>query len=151
MPGKDLEKSPEWEDAFQYAIVHLQKSMERAYALKAKAIGASLLVCDRGVLDGAAYTGGVEAFCRRYNVDYDKAVARYKSVIHLESLAAGKPELYSKTNNAERMESLPEAQALEYAIRAAWKRHPDYHFIKCKDNISNKIEIAIQLVRRISS
>ena len=95
IPGKHLEWSEEWQAAFQSAVLPLQTSMENAYRLVAGTD--KLVICDRGVLDGAAYTpGGVEEFCSRYGVDKEAALARYTAVIHLESLAVSEPSLYGK-------------------------------------------------------
>lgn len=147
-PGKDVEWSEEWQAAFQAAVLPLQRSIEDAYALMAKGNGAGLLVCDRGVLDGAAYTpGGVEEFCRRYGVDAGEAVGRYTAVIHLESLATSAPEKYGRGGNDQRFEPLERAQALEQATRAAWETHPRRVLIEGRPGIEAKVAEVIGIVR----
>src|SRR5262245_42235435 len=55
VPGQHLPWSEEWQTSFQAAILPLQQSLEEAYGLVARSLGRRLLVCDRGILDGAAY------------------------------------------------------------------------------------------------
>jgi len=150
IPGKDIEWSPEWQMEFQSAIFSVQKSMENAYTLLAQEKGASLVICDRGLLDGAAYTqGGLKAFCQIHNVDLATVLARYEAVIHLESLAVGRPELYGKTSNEKRMESLEEAQKLEFAIRMIWSNHSNYFFINSENTMTEKISKVIDIIKRL--
>ncbi|HIE29367.1 TPA: hypothetical protein EYP66_19015 [Candidatus Poribacteria bacterium] len=150
VPGEDIRWSLEWQNEFQSAIFSVQKSMENIYTLLAQEKGASLVICDRGLLDGAAYTqGGLKAFCRIHNVDLAAVLARYKAVIHLESLAVGRPELYSKASNEKRMESLEEAQKLEFAIRMVWNKHPNYHLINSENTMTEKIIKVIDIIKTV--
>src|SRR5437879_4150288 len=55
VPGQHLPWSPEWQAVFQAAVLPLQHHLEDAYLLVAGSRGSKLVVCDRGVLDGAAY------------------------------------------------------------------------------------------------
>ena len=150
VPGEDIKWSPEWQTEFQSAIFSVQKSMENVYTLLPQEKGASLVICDRGLLDGAAYTqGGLKAFCRIHNVDLTAVLARYEAVIHLESLAVGRPELYGKTSNEKRMESLEEARKLEFAIRMIWSNHSNYFFINSKDTMTEKIIKVIDIIKSV--
>ena len=109
-----------------------------------------LVICDRGLLDGASYTqGGLKAFCQIHNVDLPAVLARYEAVIHLESLAVGRPELYGKTSNEKRMESLEEARKLEFAIRMIWSNHPNYFFINSENTMTEKISKVIEIVETL--
>ncbi len=148
VPGRDLEWSEEWQAAFQAAVLPLQCSLENAFGLQAQANGSKLLVCDRGVLDGAAYTpGGVNEFCRRYGVDAEEAIDRYEAVVHLESLATAAPDLYGKGNNENRFEPLERAQELEANTRAAWTNHPRHIIIDGRRGIEGKVSQVIGIVR----
>ena len=64
MAGKDLDFCQEWQDAFQAAIIQVQRQTEIAFGLIAKKQKAKALICDRGCLDGAAYTP--VAACRNF-------------------------------------------------------------------------------------
>ena len=150
MPGEDIKWSPEWQTEFQSAIFSVQKSMENVYTLLAQEKGASLVICDRGLLDGAAYTqGGLKAFCRIHNVALATVLARYEAVIHLESLAVGHPESYGKTSNEKRMELLDEAQKLEFAIRMIWSGHPNYYLVSSENTMAGKTIKVIDIVETI--
>ena len=150
LPGRDLQWSPEWQVAFQTAIARLQPQLERAYELQAHERGAHILVCDRGLLDGAAYTpGGVEELCQRYAVALDEAHACYASVFHLESCATGAPEFYGTSGNEVRMEAIEEAIALEHKTRDVWKGHPEWTFFSCVGGVEGKIRAACQTMRAL--
>lgn len=150
LPGRDLEWSQEWQDAFQSIVSPLQIGFETGHALAAKKRGVAVMVCDRGLLDGVAYTGGdVAGFCARYGIGEDEAYDRYQSVIHLESLATSDPEQYGKVGNDIRYESLVRAQELEYAIRAAWKGHPNRVIIDSGRGIEGKISDVTLIIRQL--
>lgn len=147
-PGRDLDWSEAWQAAFQAAILPLQTSFEDAFALSAEAKGAQLLVCDRGLLDGAAYTpGGVMVFVEKYNLKLKEALSRYDAVVHLESLASADPSKYGKANNEARFEPLERAQELEHATRAAWEHHPHRPLIEGRRGIEGKVSEVIGIVR----
>jgi len=148
VPGKDVNWSPEWQKAFQSAILSVQIQIENVYEMKAIQEKINLLICDRGILDGAAYTpGGLDAFCKFHRISLKETLSRYSAVIYLESLAVGNPKLYGKTNNSNRFEALTEAQKLEYLTRRVWKFHPRFYFINCKGGIEEKINKTIEIVK----
>lgn len=148
MPGKDLPWSKEWQAAFQSAVLPVQTAIEDAIALAAETKGAKVLVCDRGLLDGAAYTpGGVEEFARRYGVNASAALTRYTAVVHLESLAHVDPEKYGKSGNDARFEPLERAQELETATKEAWAAHPRHLVIDGRRGIEGKISEVIGIIR----
>jgi thymidylate kinase len=140
VPGRDVEWSEEWQAAFQAKVLEMQVEIEFAYELMADG-KFKLLICDRGTLDGAAYTpGGLTEFCRRFNLNRRRELAKYTLVIHLQSLAAAEPERYGKLNNDLRFESLHRACELEKATDAAWAEHPHRIFIPGRKRIEEKIE-----------
>lgn len=148
IPGKDCQWSEKWQANFQTAIATLQVSLEQTYAQVAEEKGIKLLICDRGILDGAAYTpGGSEEFCRRYGVNETSALEGYEAVIHLESLATAVPEKYGKAGNEHRLEGLEDAQALEAKTRQAWAKHSRHIVIHGNRGIDRTISEAIGIVR----
>jgi hypothetical protein len=57
----------EWVRSFQSTIVAVQQTLEETCARLARSCGARLIVCDRGVLDGAAYwPGGRHSFLQHF-------------------------------------------------------------------------------------
>lgn len=155
IPGKDITWTPEWQAAFQSAVLAVQINLEAVYELKAAQEGAALLICDRGRLDGAGFTpGGLPKFCRLYGLDAREAFACYEAVYHLESTAVGDPEDYERdrnANNAVRFRSCKEAAELDYAIRAAWQTHPNWTLISCEGGLERKIKVVTSAVREILS
>lgn len=148
VPGRDLPWSQDWQDAFQGAVLPVQTSIENAFKLKANGAQRRILICDRGVLDGAAYTqGGLEEFCKRYNVDLQASLRRYSAVIHLESLATADPGKYGKTGNNNRFEPLERAQELELATQQVWKSHPRHIMITGKRGIEGKMSEVFGIIR----
>ncbi|MCX6736478.1 MAG: ATP-binding protein [Candidatus Parcubacteria bacterium] len=149
-PGKDIIWNETWQAIFQNAILSLQINMEEAYVLLAKQKNISLIICDRGVLDGAAYTpGGVKEFCDLYGLHSQNELEKYNAIIHLESMATTRPSFYGKDGNDVRFEDVERAQDLEYRTRAVWENHPQYHFIAGCDNIVEKIDQVLTLVESI--
>lgn len=146
--GKDLQWSEAWQAALQGCILPLQRHTEDACQLVAEAHGRSVMVCDRGLLDGAAYTpGGLDAFGEKYGVDKDEALKRYSAVIHLESLATADPPKYGKTGNESRFEPLERAIELEQAVRLVWMTHPRHLIIDGKRGIEGKIAKVMGIVQ----
>jgi predicted ATPase len=150
VPGTHLPWSPQWQSAFQAGVLGVQFALEETHLLLAHSLGGRLLVCDRGVLDGAAYTlGGVEEFCNRYRVDREAALARYEAVLHLESLATADPARYGTAGNATRFESLEEARRLERATRAAWAGHPRHRLLDGGRGLDGKVAEVVAVVRAL--
>lgn len=143
-PNMSIDK--QWQ--LQKAIIFLQSSMEEAFAFFSS--GILLALCERGILDGAAYVpGGVEIFCQRFDLDKSLVFDRYLAVIHLESVATGAPNVYSNIKNPFRYETLEEAQRREYAIREVWKEHPNYKFVSCKKGIEGKITYVKDFISKL--
>jgi predicted ATPase len=115
----------EWLRSFQAAILSCQQALEESFARLAKSCPIRLLVCDRGLLDGAAYwPGGRAAFLDHFGLALDDCFARYERVLHLPSLAQSHPHLYGPEGNLIRYEGVAEALRVEEAVRAAWEGHP---------------------------
>ncbi len=150
VPGKHLPWSQEWQDAFQAAVLPLQHSLEEMYVLVAKNQGGKLIICDRGMLDGAAYIpGGVQEFCRRFGVDTAEVMAHYEAIIHLESLATADPEKYGRDGNDSRFEPLEKAQQVEYGTREAWAGHPRHLIINGRRGFEGKVAEVLGIIRFI--
>lgn len=146
-PGRDLTYSQMWQHLFQNAISPLHLNMEEAFKLVAEQTGAQLIICDRGILDGAAYfPGGLDAFLKEFNLDKNEVYARYDCVIHLESTATCRPALFGKAGNQTRYESLDEAIALEHCTREAWQGHPNWRFISGAGGLTQVIAEVISII-----
>jgi predicted ATPase len=137
----------EWIPAFQGAILSIQQQVEASVERLARSCRVRLIVCDRGVLDGAAYwLGGREAFLHHFGLSLKECFARYRKVLHLQSLAESHPELYGPAGNASRYECLADALGVERAVRAAWEGHPGLMLIAGASDPQAKIN---QVLRHI--
>jgi thymidylate kinase len=151
VPGRDIEWSLEWQYQFQNTIVTLQRSLEVTHRQIAQDSDARALICDRGLLDGAAYTpGGVTEFCQLYGVDRQLAEDEYDLVIHLESLAVNKPELYGKAGNENRFENAAEARELDEKTKNAWCGHRNQIVLGGRKELSDiKAEVTNLITQEI--
>jgi predicted ATPase len=149
LPRPTAGLSPEWVVAFQQAVLDRQWALEAAGERQARERGARLLVCDRGLLDGAAYwPGGRDPFLAHFRLDLRACLARYRKVIHLESLAVAHPEYFGTSGNQLRYEMLEEARERERAVEAAWQDHPDWEKISGGD-LAVKVARVQAAVRRL--
>lgn len=115
----------QWQRSFQEAVLRIQVIQERLAIQQACTRGAQAIICDRGILDGAAfYPGGREAYLHGFDLSLDHTFRRYAAVIHLPSLAVTHPGQYQTTNNPYRREELDDAQLTDARILDAWSGHP---------------------------
>lgn len=112
-----------------------------------------LILCDRGIVDCAAYMAAEE-----YQAVLDEEGwtwsnlrdRRYDSVIFMNTAADGAEEYYTLANNAARSESPAQARALDKKTLAAWIGHPYMSIcpnIKGKD-FNYKVGLAIKAVQK---
>ena len=138
--------------AFQPLVAALQ--LEREHEAKQAAATLSddaLIVCDRGICDGAAYISADEYgdVLDALGMTADTAYARYDAVFCLESAAKLGTDAYTLENNPARMEgSLEEALRVDARTIEAWKGHPELHFIANADTFDEKVEHLIGEIRK---
>lgn len=138
----------EWQAAFERAILPLQIAFETAYSVIAKLKGHKVLVCDRGLMDAAAYLpGGTQQLAADFGVNIAEGFARYSAVIHVESLATADPNKYGKQENEGRFEPLDRAQKLEMATRAIWSQHSTYIFLEGGRGAGRKSDQVIGIIK----
>ncbi len=126
--------------AAQRAIFHVQQELE---AVGAAEDNPSVLLCDRGVIDGLAYWPGDEAsYFADVRTTKARELARYAAVIHLRTPGKGG---YNHRNPA-RIESAERAAALDVKIEAAWAGHPHVHFVQSADDFVHKAQRALDLI-----
>lgn len=155
VPGKDVEWSPEWQDEFQRRVVEKQLSDETLLTQIAslREGGAKVMICDRGILDGAAYVpGGRDELLDTYNLDLDNCFGLYDAVIHLNSLATDNPKLYDelKHTNPSRYEDCETARALDEKIGLAYEGHPNLIRIPADGELHRKIELCEEIVMNMA-
>ena len=132
---------PKGQRAAQRAIFHVQRAVETV-ALESRKV--SVVLCDRGTLDGLAYwPGSRQSFFEEFGVDVEKELGRYSAVVHVEV-----PELawgYEKSRI--RRENVLEAQAIDRRIARIWREHPRVMTVSAQAGFLDKLAYAIELLR----
>jgi predicted ATPase len=125
----------------QRAIFHVQRDMEELYAVQHPG---TMLLCDRGTVDGAAYWPGSHPhdFFESQGTTLKQELARYEAVLFFESAAVG--GMMIGGGNPVRTETEKEAVALDNRLRALWSQHP--RFILVPHNVSFFKKISSGLV-----
>lgn len=137
-------QSPEERRAVQRAIYHVQLNLEEVH--RGRAGGDTVLVFDRGILDGAAYwPEGSEAFFESVCGDACAARLRYDAVLFLESAAVG--GLSIEGDNPARSEGQREAARVDTLLREVWSPHPRFCFVGHTLAFETKVDNALARLR----
>lgn len=127
--------------AAQRAIYYVQRELEEA----AQADAIAIVLCDRGTLDGLAYwPGDQDDFWRDVRSDFIQEVARYETVIHLQSPGDGQGYDHS---NPLRIESASAAAAIDRRIQEVWASHPRRFVVPAAANFLDKCANALDILR----
>ncbi len=130
--------------AAQRAIFFLQRGLEDT---QSAAFPGRILLCDRGTVDGAAYwPDAPEGFFAAMGTTLEDELDRYDAVIFFESAAVGDHEIDS--GNAARIETVPEAAALDGKLRELWSRHPKFSFVPNNRSFLHKITQGLEELQR---
>jgi CYTH domain-containing protein/thymidylate kinase len=139
--------------AIQSEMVHVVMALEDAFRAIARATARpSVLLCDRGAMDTAAYLPP-EAWAALLN-EHDWTVVglrdrRYEAVIHLVTAADGAEAFYTTENNAVRTETPAQARALDQRVRDAWVGHPLLRVIDNSTDFARKVQRVTAAVCRV--
>jgi predicted ATPase len=140
------------QQAFQDAIVERQFRLEKAARARAVRNRVPLVVCDRGMLDTAAYLfGGLPEFEERYGLTPTEVFKRYDLVIELASVATAS-ELYVRDHqksNHHLSENIQEALRLSQVTADLWRQHPHHWHVKLQDTVEEKCEVVIGRLRKL--
>jgi len=125
----------------QRAIVRLQVELQRMVIEEGHA---SLILCDRGTLDGLAYWPGDSA---EYFADLDttreRELARYATVIQMQPPS----EAGGYRMEGLRIETAAEAAAIDKRITSAWAGHHRHFIVESNADFLIKLGRAIDLIR----
>ena len=127
--------------AAQRAIYHVQLEVETLFASRAP----NAMLCDRGTMDGAAYWPGPGDFWAGMGTTREAAMSRYDVVIHLR--VPDSANGYGHQNPL-RTESVEEAHAIDRRILELWEGHPHRIVIDSSTSFRDKVEQAIDAIRR---
>ena len=110
----------------------------------------TVIICDRGVMDGSAYTDE-----NVWQALLDETAwntiqlrdRRYEAVIHMVTAADGAEEFYTDQNNEARYESKAMAIELDKKLINAWVGHPHFSIIDNKElGFQKKIDKCVETV-----
>ncbi|MCZ7687405.1 MAG: ATP-binding protein [Sandaracinaceae bacterium] len=125
----------------QLAIYHVQDQLERIEVAERRA---AVVLCDRGVVDGAAYwPDGSQEYWSAVGEARASALARYAAVIHLRTPALDRGYDHS---NPLRTESAIEAARIDERIAALWEGHPRCVVIESADDFVAKLRRALDAI-----
>jgi thymidylate kinase len=139
--------------SFQVGIVRVQLALESAFDTFARAAGRpAVLLCDRGVIDGAAYLprASWEDLLRGEGLDeVELRERRYTAVVHLVTAAYGAEGAYGTLSNAVRYEDVEGARAVDLRLREAWRGHPRLCVIDNATDFEVKLRRVVAAVSHI--
>lgn len=126
---------------FQKALITLQRSKEEIYKKTAEDINKDivLMVCDRGRLDGKAFStedewNTVKETC---NINEEDELNEYDAVFHLETPVVNG---YTISTNQYRTETPKEAYKRDRLLREVYKNHPNRYVIPSNPTINGKMQ-----------
>jgi predicted ATPase len=129
-------QSSEERRAVQRAIFAVQRNLESIH--ESRLAPGQVLVCDRGVPDGAGYwPEGPAAFFAAMGTDWHSELERYEAVLFLETAAAG--GLSIADGNPIRTETTSAAVGIDLQLRQVWERHPNCHFVPHARDFADKL------------
>ena len=139
--GFPREDDPSCKRAAQRAIFYVQRELESA----GDSHNPTIVLCDRGTLDGLAYwPGSADEFCSSLGTTVGEQLARYDVVIHLRT-----PALDHGYNhqNPLRTESAAAAAGLDQRILHAWATHPRRFVVEASSAFLDKAAQALTILR----
>jgi predicted ATPase len=139
--GFPREDDPECKRAAQRAIFYVQRELENA----GDSHNPTIVLCDRGTLDGLAYwPGSLDEFLSSVGTTFAEQLARYHAVIHLRTPA--EDQGYNKQNPL-RIESAAVAADVDRRILEAWHSHPRRFVVESASEFLDKATEALEILR----
>lgn len=137
--------------AVQRAIYQVQLELESVH--RKRAGEGTVLLFDRGILDGAAYwPDGCDSFFEAVCGDAAAARSRYDAVVFLETAAAGGLSINgagAPSQNLARTEGEAEAVRIDGLLRQVWSPHPNFRFVGYTATFEEKVDAALEQLRRL--
>ena len=109
-----------------------------------------VIICDRGIMDGAAYTSkeDFKELLHKNNLSKRKVFSRYDGIIHLVTAAKDYPQSYSFENKARR-ENIKEAIDSDNRVLKSWVGHPHLRVVEGKSTFQEKIDCVLKEIYNI--
>ena len=135
----------------QGIVIDIQLAFEESLERVLKARGKpAVLLCDRGIMDGAAYVSEDtwNTMLERRGVDVTEyRDNRYNAIFHMVTAADGAEAFYTLENNTARSETAEQAKELDRKTQKAWLGHPHMYVFDNSTDFEGKLQ---RLVDRIS-
>lgn len=138
---------------FQRKLLRTQLHLEDTFFELAMLSGKpSVLLCDRGTMDGSAYMAPAEweELLRAEGTD-NVALrdARYNAVLHLVTAAIGAEKYYTLENNVARTESPEQAAEVDRKLQLAWVGHPRLLVFDNSTDFEGKLQRIVDTVSQL--
>lgn len=128
--------------AAQRAIARVQEELE-LFALEEGQ--AQIALCDRGIVDGAAYwPEGFGCFYDAIGMNKESVFTRYSTVIHLRTPTVA---LGYNHDNPMRIETPEQAAKIDLRIERAWEGHPKRYIVPATETFTEKLDHVTALIR----
>lgn len=129
----------------QSGIFQLQKNLED---IQRATYPNSIILCDRGSLDGLAYwPGEQEDFLTLMNTSIEKEYAKYDAVIFFETAAKSGESI--KSNNPIRNESEQAAITLDDKLQNIWAKHQNFNLVSSSESFIKKVMFGIMTIEKV--
>lgn len=129
---------------FQTAMIQMQTTKEEIFidAAKKSKYEKILIVCDRGKLDGKAFSD--EDVFKQIVENSKKSEIElrddYDAVFHMVTAAKGAEEFYTLENNTARTETVEQARIADDRLIEAWKGHHHFRIIGNEGTFEDKMK-----------
>ena len=131
---------------FEDLMLKEQLTEEEAFTKAANLLDKKcVILCDRGIFDIKSFISNNEFdyLLNKNNLSKIKLMDSYNLVINLNTVAKGKPELYTTENNQARSEGVKEAIKRDDKCEDAWSFHQNFKIIDNATNFEEKINKVI--------
>jgi hypothetical protein len=138
----------------QDTVMDIQIGLEDGFERLLRARGKpGVLLCDRGLMDGAAYMTHEEwsKLISKRDVDSVSELreGRYNAVYHMVTAAEGAEAFYTLENNAVRTETPELARQLDHQTRQAWVGHPNFKIFDNSTSFEKKLQRVVEELSRL--
>jgi thymidylate kinase len=138
-----VDQTPEQVSTFQASLLRTQMALEdNFYRIATAASRPSVLLCDRGAMDGRAYMSAEQWEAMLAENSWDPVALRderYDLVVHMVTAADGAMPFYQLENNKTRRETPSEARAVDRETQEAWVGHPQLRIVDNRTGFREKI------------
>jgi CYTH domain-containing protein/thymidylate kinase len=142
--------SPEQKKVFQRGVFRVSLTLEDSLLAFARGTGRrAVLICDRGVMDGAAYVPAdtwAELVAESGQSVQQLRDTRYDAVLHLVTAAEGADRHYGTGTNPTRYEDVHGARLVDRRLREAWTGHPRHRVIDNTVDFAEKMRRVVAAV-----